>query len=842
MFAAFSKKSSPKPSDAVKPSKTLTSEPPSAESKTPENEERLLESRQKKQAQRVAPAGSPASAKAAGSASASGSASISKPKQSPLSARALKVKQALRQKVDVDAVVIRPDGSLEQIKYNGSSKQANEVLNGRPTIIGELESIQTVIVRSLNQSSCGKKNETVLPVPFCNKSFNGNYLLYRVDAKGNPINLSVAQYEKYVADNKTLTEQARKNFNPVEAQEIPALPSSFNSNSRLTLVYLRSEVDKKVRAEFEEKNGRKPKEAEIEEEVEAALQRVVDELVSKSTPMNDPDYNPADDEKSAEEDINLLRGIQSIYKQENGVDLSKQDLVATLNKTQSILRTEAPSTSAAAGNDAEFVDERDWRLQLNDALNYVRERGRVDGRILADKISETFYELNGIEPTMDQLVDVFRRIKNELALEAQEDYEEQLALEQRERGADANDDGSAYYLAKKLGRDFSNADPSDLVDYAFRIVKEDLIYRAKSSFVISKGRSPSQAELQQTVEKLALKLANQALKLEETAGADADEEDEDADYDPENTADRRLAQQDALETQQFDDDYWNLRMLTTPRRKSRLGAAETYDVYFCRFSKKREARNLERAIASFRLRNKREPNAVEIAKIKRFISTSQNAATNLVQFKLSVVSDDDVEDAVIPRDEEEKDEIVRAGGYTRGGRGGVAGKAPTTPSKVLVTPVKKKKTAARYNVYFDSASKSDEDKNEKQAMKWFQRFNNRKPTELELAGIRQFIKADKSQLTECEYEVPVFDGDDRKDTEEDDKVVGLRRMKQNSVIKKGNKATGYTLDFKDERENGDEKAARKWFQRFNNRKPTASEVDKIRQFIKADNDDTVDID
>jgi len=811
--------------------KMLTTEPPSAESKTPETEKHP-ESRHQKEPRATTAQRSPASAKQA------------KPRQSPLSARALKVKQAMRAKVEVDAVVIRPDGSLEQIKYNGSSKQANEILSGRPTIIGELESIQTVIVRSLNQSSCGKANEHVLPVPFCNKSFNGNYLLYRVDAKGNPINLSVAQYEKYVADNKTLTEQARKHFNPVEAQEIKAHSSSFNSNSRLTLVYLRSEVDKKVRAEFEQKNGRKPKDAEIEEEVDTALQRVVDDLVNKSTPMNDPDYDPADDEKTAEEDASLLRGIKKIYKDENGVDLSNKDLVTTLNKTQSILRTEAGSSAACNNNnEAEFVDDRDWRLQLNDALNYVRERGRADGRILADKISETFYELNGAEPTMDQLVDVFRRIKSELALEAQEDLEEQLALERREeRKRDQHDDGSAFYLAKKLGRDLSSADPSDLVDYAFRIVKEDLLYRAKSSFVISKGRAPTKAELQQTVEKLALKLANQALKLEATETGrlvDVDEEeDEDADYDPDNVVDRKLAKQDALETQQFDDDFWNLRMLTTERRKSRGGSAETYDVYFCKFSKKREARNLEKAIATFKLRNKREPNALEIAKIRQFISPQPT--TNLVQFKLSVVSDDDADD-LPPRDEEEKDEVLRSRGTgTRRGAGNNSKVGPTTPSKVLVTPVKKKKTAARYNVYFDSASKSDEDKNEKQALKWFARFNNRKPTELELAGIQQFIKADKSQLTECEYEVPVFDADDRKDTEEDDKFV--RKLKPHSVVNKGNKATGYTLDFKDERENGDEKAARKWFERFNNRKPTESEIEKIRHFIKTDNDDTVDID
>jgi len=322
----------------------------------------------------------------------------------------------------------------------------------------------------------------------------------------------------------------------------------------------------------------------------------------------------------------------------------------------------------------------------------------------------------------------------------------------------------------------------------------------------------------------------------------------DEDYDPDNMVDRKLAKQDALETQQFDEDFFNLRMLTTPSVKSRLGKSERYDVYFCKFSQKRKARNLERAIATFKLRNKREPNLLEINHIKEFISTKDK--TNLIQFKLSIVSDSDNEEDL----NEEKSELLK------GNNGGLVttNKGPTTPSKVLVTPVKKKKSAARYNVYFDDKQKNSS-KNEKMAIKWFKRFNNREPTELELGGIKQFIAADKSQLTECEYEVPVsfvnknknklskdnmddHENDDRKETEEDD-LTFLKKMKQDSVVKK-DKSTKYTLNFDDEqeRENGDEKQALKWFKRFNNRNPTTTEVEKIKAFIKADNDNTVDID
>merc|ERR1719412_2499384 len=149
----------------------------------------------------------------------------------------------------------------------------------------------------------------------------------------------------------------KKNYDPIDNQEIKA-KSSFSSNSRLTLVYLRSEVDKKIRQEFKEKDNEKPSESEIEDKVNASLQKLVNDLVlsSTSSPMNDRDY------------INKLK---EIYRNENGIDISNDDLVSTLCTTQNILNI-----------DNDVVDERDWRLQLNDALNYVRERGKLDGRAL----------------------------------------------------------------------------------------------------------------------------------------------------------------------------------------------------------------------------------------------------------------------------------------------------------------------------------------------------------------------------------------------------------------------------------------------------------------------------
>lgn len=161
-------------------------------------------------------------------------------------------------------------------------------------------------------------------------------------------------------------------------------------------------------------------------------------------------------------------------------------------------------------------------------------------------------------------------------------------------------------------------------------------------------------------------------------------------------------------------------------------------------------------------------------------------------------------------------------------------KYDVSTSKVLVTPVKKKKSAARYNVYFGQTADSKDFTLEK-ATKWFERFNGRKPTDSELGGIRQFIEADKSQLIECEYEV----NDDEKECDDNETINGFQIKYHNVVQKK--RATKYTLDFDDDdKQKGDEKLAVQWFKRFNNRDPTKQEQERINQFIR--DDQMVDID
>eukprot|EP00488_Nonionellina_sp_1-RS-2012_P003557 TRINITY_DN75_c0_g1_i1.p1 TRINITY_DN75_c0_g1~~TRINITY_DN75_c0_g1_i1.p1 ORF type:complete len:257 (+),score=81.01 TRINITY_DN75_c0_g1_i1:1081-1851(+) len=256
-------------------------------------------------------------------------------------------------------------------------------------------------------------------------------------------------------------------------------------------------------------------------------------------------------------------------------------------------------------------------------------------------------------------------------------------------------------------------------------------------------------------------------------------------------------------------------MLASDLIKSRTGAAAAYSVYFAKTSAKQESKNLVNAIASFKMRNKRDPTSIEMHRLKKFLKIEKE--TSVIEFKLSQREQKYERQQTEPR--ERKESVLMH-------------------SKVLVTPVKKKKFAARYNVYFED-DEVDQEKNERMAIKWFKRFNNRQPTKLESAGIKQFIKSEKTQLTELEYDVPI--ADDCKQTELDDAI--LKKLKTDCVVKK-KLSTKYTLNFDDkqERQNGDEKQANKWFKRFNNRDPTQFEQENIKQFIKADKTDTIDID
>merc|ERR1712157_628649 len=197
----------------------------------------------------------------------------------------------------------------------------------------------------------------------------------------------------------------------------------------------------------------------------------------------------------------------------------------------------------------ETSESGDWRAQLEDALDCVRERGRSDGQYLADRISATFYELNGVEPSLSGLKSIFAGIEQDFANEAEEDIESEKNYD-------------AQRLAEQLASSMSdNPDPTELVEYSQRIVGMDLVSRAKAAYFSINGKQPNKTALRQSVNKLALKLAEEAMDESESVKSDV--------YDPHNIDDQVLAKIDEIESEQFDADHYNLKMLTTESKSKK---------------------------------------------------------------------------------------------------------------------------------------------------------------------------------------------------------------------------------------------------------------------------------
>merc|ERR1719249_652175 len=88
----------------------------------------------------------------------------------------------------------------------------------------------------------------------------------------------------------------------------------------------------------------------------------------------------------------------------------------------------AESQSAAdteSGTEVEETDVRPWREQFKDALKHVEFIGKVHGEAFAERICETFYELNGTEPSLKELTDLYDRIKSDFADEAEEELNDE---------------------------------------------------------------------------------------------------------------------------------------------------------------------------------------------------------------------------------------------------------------------------------------------------------------------------------------------------------------------------------------------------------------------------------
>ena len=120
----------------------------------------------------------------------------------------------MQQKTEVKAILLKQDGTVEEISYDASSMGTRKLLSGRPSIIGEIEDLGVVAVKSLSTTTTtsGAVNKNTLPVPLCNDKGEGDFVLFRVDSTGKATDVTLAEYTKYVDDHKALTATAMKNY------------------------------------------------------------------------------------------------------------------------------------------------------------------------------------------------------------------------------------------------------------------------------------------------------------------------------------------------------------------------------------------------------------------------------------------------------------------------------------------------------------------------------------------------------------------------------------------------------------------------------------------------------
>jgi len=753
-----------------------------------------------------------------------------------LSTRASEIKDYLQQKTEVKAILLKQDGTVEEISYDASSTGTRKLLSGRPSIIGEIEDLEVVAVKSLSTTTSGTVNKNTLPVPLCNNKGEGDFVLFRVDSTGKAADVTLAEYTKYVDDHKALTATAMKNYST--DGDVIRSNSPFDTTATTSIKSLRGALETQIRAWSKgDEESAKKSDADIEKEVEQGLQKLVDEAVAAFTtsPMEDPDYKPEDDmETDTEDDVETI-----------------------------------PHKF-----DDEALDDREWREQLVDALKHIEQIGKEDGEAYAEIICETFCEVNGVEPTLDQLTNLYDRIRTDFANEAEEELDDESEAEiESESESEVESEGSV-----DLDEEWEDA-----LDAVRKIGKKDGRTLANSIcdlFADVNGSEPTLEELEAVWELIQDELAEEA-EIENETDSESDwesvsEDEEEEEYDPNNSADQKQAKKDAAEDAKHEVVHFDRTVLNTPMVTSKKGGGVSWNMYFNESDLNEEAEksNLVQTVEGFKMMNGREPTQVEVYKMKQFLSVpnelmdgEEEIAGTSILLKSQKVSRGGGVSWTVYFDETTGSLKMAERSFLK-----MHGQKPTaseleqirafltmskpeevdsdsadeqdseqnskrTPSKVLVSPVQEKKTAKRFNVYLEDTKLSQKE-TEQIAVKWFNRFNKREPTKEELSKIQAFIAKD-ADLKEQEFLVPVkalnFDDVDGDDDEKDIEPTATLKSSTKAVTTKKT-ATGYTLNFDDDAkdQDGDEEEAIKWFKRFNNREPAEDERQQIAQFMKSD--------
>jgi len=441
---------------------------------------------------------------------------------SGLSSRASDIKTYLQQESSVQAIVLKHDGSTQAVSYDSSSAGTRRILSGKPSVVGEIEELNLIVLQSLEISKNDSLNQHTLPVPLCHHHAHGDYVLFRVDAEGNAGDISLEEYQKYVEDHKTLTETAIKNYNNDE--EPIRSHSPFHGFSDQTVESLRGALETQI---WDDIHVTELSDAEIQKSVKRGLQKYVDEVVAKmtATPMEDPDYVPENDEE------------------QNGLQQEQNEQTQPMHTFQ-----------------GESVDNRPWRHQLKDALVHVQQIGQSDGAAFAEIVLTTFEELNGEAPALSEVADLYSRIRTDFANEAEEELEDDESLDESEgESEDESEDEDDSEVDTASESEMESVVESEVeeidgeqweeaLDIVRALAKQDgesLVEDLVDSLYEINGQIPSLEEVTDIWQGVQEQLLEEADE-ESDEGSD-EEEDDEHDYDPDNLDDQYLAEQDLVE-------------------------------------------------------------------------------------------------------------------------------------------------------------------------------------------------------------------------------------------------------------------------------------------------------
>jgi len=402
-------------------------------------------------------------------------------------------------------------------------------------------------------------NSHTLPVPLCHHRAHGDYVLFRVDSAGKAGDVSLGEYRKYAEDHKALTETAVKHYG-AESEQIRS-NSPLHGTSKAAVATFRGALWTQIVAERADSA-----EVDIAEAAEQRVQELVDDVVAAEE-GDDADFNPEDDAEALAGD----RGTGILHR-----------------------------FSSAA-------EDRPWRVQLDDALEHIRSIGKEHGEHFAATLCETFYELNGTEPALDQLATLFAKIREEFANEAAEEMDDESGAESEAESESEVDE-----------------EWQETLDHVRSTAKRDgrvLVNNICDAFYDDNGEELSLEELTGIWQEIQDELALEA--QEEADSEDEQQSDgEAAEYDPENEDDAALAQQDAAEDRAHELDHFLPVLLNTPMVSAKSGGGVSWNVFFDeeQLCEAEESRNLERASRRFQSANGREPTHFDLHRMRLFLA------------------------------------------------------------------------------------------------------------------------------------------------------------------------------------------------------------------------------